>query len=143
MGMYLHVLFLQYYFLTSLVCNAVAFVEEPSGGRLDGYCGRILRAQTQGTRKDGHHEFRLRVEGDPESYQPGSTYRVMLLATSPSYFRGFTLIALKEGREGTTDDDYTGQFQCKQEHTSAAVIPHTDPNQTLTRRAGGGFNAAN
>ncbi|XP_034065731.1 spondin-1-like isoform X2 [Gymnodraco acuticeps] len=111
MGMYLYVLFLQYYFLASLVCNAVAFVEEPSGGRSDGYCGRILRAQTQGTRKDGHHEFRLRVEGDPESYQPGSTYRVMLLATSPSYFRGFTLIALKEGREGTTDDDYTGQFQ--------------------------------
>ncbi|KAJ4938055.1 hypothetical protein JOQ06_002681 [Pogonophryne albipinna] len=111
MGMYLHVLFLQYYFLTSLVCNAVAFVDEPSAGRSDGYCGRILRAQTQGTRKDGHHEFRLRVEGDPESYQPGSTYRVMLLATSPSYFRGFTLIALKEGREGTTDDDYTGQFQ--------------------------------
>lgn len=111
MGMYLHLLFLQYYFVSSFVCNAVAFVEEPSGGRSDGYCGRILRAQTQGTRRDGHHEFRLRVEGDPETYQPGSTYRVILLATSPAYFRGFTLIALKEGREGTTDDDYTGQFQ--------------------------------
>ncbi|XP_068595155.1 spondin-1-like [Brachionichthys hirsutus] len=104
-------LLLQYYFVLSFVCNAVAFVEEPSGGRSDAYCGRILRAQTQGTRRDGHHEFRLRVEGDPESYQPGSTYRVVLLATSPAYFRGFTLIALKEGREGTTDDDYTGQFQ--------------------------------
>ncbi|XP_061628629.1 spondin-1b isoform X2 [Phyllopteryx taeniolatus] len=104
-------LLLQYYMLSSFVCNAIAFVEEPSGGRADGYCGRILRAQTQGTRRDGHHEFRLRMEGDPEAYQPGSTYRVILLATSPAYFRGFTLIALKEGREGTTDDDYTGQFQ--------------------------------
>uniref|UniRef100_A0A672ZXC2 Spondin-1 n=1 Tax=Sphaeramia orbicularis TaxID=375764 RepID=A0A672ZXC2_9TELE len=111
MGLYLHLLLLQYYFVSSFVCNAVAFVEEPSGGRSDGYCGRILRAQTQGTRRDGHHEFRLRVEGDPETYQPGSTYRVVLLAASPSYFRGFTLIALKEGREGTVDDDYTGQFQ--------------------------------
>lgn len=38
---------------------------------------------------------------------------MILLATSPAYFRGFTLIALKEGREGTTDDDYTGQFQVR------------------------------
>uniref|UniRef100_A0AAX7SGE4 Spondin-1 n=1 Tax=Astatotilapia calliptera TaxID=8154 RepID=A0AAX7SGE4_ASTCA len=111
MGMYLHLLLLQYYFVSSFVCNAIAFVEEPFGGRSDGYCGRILRAQTHGTRRDGHHEFRLRVEGDPDTYRPGSTYRVVLLATSPAYFRGFTLIALKEGREGTTDDDYTGQFQ--------------------------------
>ncbi|XP_039988819.1 spondin-1b isoform X3 [Xiphias gladius] len=111
MGMYLYLLLLQYYFVSTFVCNAIAFVEEPSGGRSDGYCGRILRAQTQGTRRDGHHEFRLRVEGDPETYHPGSTYRVVLLATSPAYFRGFTLIALKEGREGTTDGDYTGQFQ--------------------------------
>uniref|UniRef100_A0A3Q4GF92 Spondin-1 n=1 Tax=Neolamprologus brichardi TaxID=32507 RepID=A0A3Q4GF92_NEOBR len=111
MGMYLHLLLLQYYFVSSFVCNAIAFVEEPFGGRSDGYCGRILRAQTQGTRRDGHHEFRLRVEGDPDTYRPGTTYRVVLLATSPAYFRGFTLIALKEGREGTTDDDYTGQFQ--------------------------------
>ncbi|XP_054632185.1 spondin-1b isoform X1 [Dunckerocampus dactyliophorus] len=109
MGMLL--LLLYYYALSSFVCNAIAFVEEPSGGRSDGYCGRILRGQTHGTRRDGHHEFRLRVEGDPETYQPGSTYRVILLATSPAYFRGFTLIALKEGREGTVDDDYTGQFQ--------------------------------
>lgn len=104
-------LLLGYYLVSSLLCNAVAFVEEPSGGRADGYCGRILRAQTQGTRRDGHHEFRLRVEGDQETYQPGNTYRVVLLAQSPSYFRGFTLIALKEGREGTSEDDYTGQFQ--------------------------------
>lgn len=75
MGVRMHLLLLQYYLLCSLLCDAVAFVEEPSGGRSDGYCGRILRAQTQGTRRDGHHEFRLRVEGDPETYQPGSTYR--------------------------------------------------------------------
>lgn len=68
-------LLLGYYLVSSLLCNAVAFVEEPSGGRADGYCGRILRAQTQGTRRDGHHEFRLRVEGDQETYQPGNTYR--------------------------------------------------------------------
>ncbi|XP_037539078.1 spondin-1 [Nematolebias whitei] len=111
MGMHLHLLLLQYYFVSSFVCNAVAFVEEPAGGRSDGYCGRILRAQTQGTRREGHHEFRLRMEGDPETYLPGNTYRVSLLASSPAYFRGFTLIALKEGREGTTDDDYAGQFQ--------------------------------
>lgn len=42
-----------------------------------------------------------------------SSLTVILLATSPAYFRGFTLIALKEGREGTTDDDYTGQFQVR------------------------------
>uniref|UniRef100_A0A667ZTZ7 Spondin-1 n=1 Tax=Myripristis murdjan TaxID=586833 RepID=A0A667ZTZ7_9TELE len=110
MGMYIHLLLLQS-FVSSFVCNAVAFVEEPSAGRSDGYCGRILRAQTQGTRRDGYHEFRLRVEGDPETYTPGSTYRVILLASSPAYFRGFTLIALKEGREGTTDEHYAGQFQ--------------------------------
>lgn len=75
MAVRMYVLLLQYYLVSSLLCNAVAFVEEPSGGRSDGYCGRILRAQTQGTRRDGHHEFRLRVEGDPENYQPGSTYR--------------------------------------------------------------------
>ncbi|KAM4618298.1 spondin-1b [Polymixia lowei] len=110
MEMYLHLVLLQY-FVSSFVCDAVAFVEEPPAGRSDGYCGRILRAQTQGTRRDGYHEFRLRVEGDPETYQPGNTYRVVLLASSPSYFRGFTLIALKEGREGTADEHYGGQFQ--------------------------------
>lgn len=33
------------------------------------------------------------------------------MATSPAYFRGFILIALKEGREGTSDGDYLGQYQ--------------------------------
>lgn len=36
---------------------------------------------------------------------------VVLMATSPAYFRGFILIALKEGREGTSDGDYVGQYQ--------------------------------
>ncbi|XDV53071.1 hypothetical protein PO909_021666 [Leuciscus waleckii] len=75
-----------------------------------GFC-RILRTQTRGARREGHNEFRLRVEGDPATYQPGSTYRVSLYASSPSYFRGFTLIALKEGREGVTPDDYAGTFK--------------------------------
>uniref|UniRef100_A0AAQ5Y6L8 Spondin-1 n=1 Tax=Amphiprion ocellaris TaxID=80972 RepID=A0AAQ5Y6L8_AMPOC len=84
---------------------------EPSerAGKADGYCSRILRAQSN--RKDGNSEFRLRVEGDPESYHPGSTYRVTLSATSPSYFRGFTVIALREGAEGDKDEDYAGNFQ--------------------------------
>uniref|UniRef100_A0A8C7MBY7 Spondin-1 n=1 Tax=Oncorhynchus kisutch TaxID=8019 RepID=A0A8C7MBY7_ONCKI len=99
MGIYLNLLLLQYF--------------EPTDkqAKSDGYCGRILRAQTQGTRRDGYNEFRLRVEGDPENFQPASTYRVTLHASSPSYFRGFTLIALKEGKEGTTDDHYAGKFQ--------------------------------
>lgn len=41
------------------------------------------------------------------------SFAVVLLAASPSYFRGFTLISLKEGREGITEDDYTGQFQVR------------------------------
>lgn len=40
-----------------------------------------------------------------------SHFTVVLMATSPAYFRGFTLIALKEGREGTVEDDYAGQFK--------------------------------
>uniref|UniRef100_A0A4W6C597 Spondin-1 n=1 Tax=Lates calcarifer TaxID=8187 RepID=A0A4W6C597_LATCA len=98
-------------FVSTAACNAFAFTEEPSErvGKTDGYCSRILQAQSN--RKEGNHEFRLRVEGDPENYQPGSTYRVTLIASSPSYFRGFTLIALKEGTDGGKDEDYTGNFQ--------------------------------
>lgn len=36
---------------------------------------------------------------------------VTLIASTPSYFRGFTLIALKEGAEGDKDEDYSGNFQ--------------------------------
>uniref|UniRef100_A0A8C7HQG0 Spondin-1 n=1 Tax=Oncorhynchus kisutch TaxID=8019 RepID=A0A8C7HQG0_ONCKI len=89
-------------------------------GKSDGYCGRILRAQ--GTRKEGYNEFRLRVEGDPENYQPGSTYRVTLYASSPAYFRGFTLIALREGREGDKEDDYAGNFQIIDEEDTQFMI---------------------
>ncbi|XP_053175102.1 spondin-1a [Scomber japonicus] len=98
-------------FLSTAACNMFAFTEEPSErvGKGDGYCNRIVRAQIN--RKDSNTEFRLRVEGDPESYQPGSTYRVTLIASSPSYFRGFTLIALREGAEGDKDEDYIGNFQ--------------------------------
>lgn len=62
-------------FISTAACNTFAFTEEPSdrGGRADGYCSRVLRAQSN--RKEGNSEFRLRVEGDPESYHPGSTYR--------------------------------------------------------------------
>ena len=61
--------------VSAAACNTFAFTEEPSerAGKGDGYCSRILRAQSN--RKEGNNEFRLRVEGDPESYQPGSTYR--------------------------------------------------------------------
>uniref|UniRef100_A0A8C8EIF3 Spondin-1 n=1 Tax=Oncorhynchus tshawytscha TaxID=74940 RepID=A0A8C8EIF3_ONCTS len=89
-------------------------------GKSDGYCGRILRAQ--GTRKEGYNEFRLRVEGDPEKYQPGSTYRVTLYASSPAYFRGFTLIALREGREGDKEEDYAGNFQIIDEEDTQFMI---------------------
>lgn len=75
MGVQIYSLLLLYCLKSSFVSNAVASAEEASGGNSDGYCGRILRAQTQGTRRDGHHEFRLRMEGDPETYEPGSTYR--------------------------------------------------------------------
>lgn len=44
-------------------------------------------------------------------------FTVVLMATSPAYFRGFTLIALKEGREGTVEDDYAGHFQVSSEDT--------------------------
>lgn len=39
----------------------------------EGYCSRILRAQ--GTRREGYNEFSLRVEGDPDFYKPGNSYR--------------------------------------------------------------------
>uniref|UniRef100_W5K6J9 Spondin-1 n=1 Tax=Astyanax mexicanus TaxID=7994 RepID=W5K6J9_ASTMX len=92
---------------------ALAFTEEPVErvAKPDAFCSWILRAQPQGARKEGHSEFRLRVEGDPEHYQPASTYRVTLYATNPAYFRGFTLIALKEGRNGEKEEDYAGNFQ--------------------------------
>nr|XP_020652871.1 spondin-1 [Pogona vitticeps] len=75
----------------------------------EGYCSRILRAQ--GTRREGYNEFSLRVEGEPDFYKPGNSYRVTLSAATPAYFRGFTLIALKEGKEGDREEDHAGTFQ--------------------------------
>ncbi|XP_036399534.1 spondin-1-like isoform X2 [Megalops cyprinoides] len=97
--------------ISTFLCCTLAHTDEHADrtAKSDGYCSRIVRAQ--GTRKDGYNEFRLRVEGDPEYYQPGSTYRVTLYTSSPSYFRGFTLIALKEGKDGDKDKDYAGNFQ--------------------------------
>ncbi|XP_015451989.1 spondin-1 isoform X2 [Pteropus alecto] len=90
---------------------ALAFSDETLDkvSKSEGYCSRILRAQ--GTRREGYTEFSLRVEGDPDFYKPGTSYRVTLSAATPSYFRGFTLIALKENREGDKEEDHAGTFQ--------------------------------
>lgn len=56
---------------------------------------------------------RTHTHTNTHSLSLSSSFTVVLLAASPAYFRGFTLIALKEGREGTTDDDYAGQFQVR------------------------------
>ncbi|KAI4894897.1 hypothetical protein NFI96_020717, partial [Prochilodus magdalenae] len=107
------VLLLQWLLVAGGPRDAFAFTEEPAdrAAKPDAFCSWILRAQPQGARKEGHSEFRLRVEGDPDNYQPGSTYRVTLYATNPAYFRGFTLISLKEGRNGEKEEDYAGSFQ--------------------------------
>lgn len=54
---------------------ALAFSDETLDkvAKSEGYCSRILRAQ--GTRREGYTEFSLRVEGDPDFYKPGSSYR--------------------------------------------------------------------
>ncbi|KAG5199581.1 spondin-1 [Ovis aries] len=90
---------------------ALAFSDETLDKvpKSEGYCSRILRVQ--GTRREGYTEFSLRVEGDPDFYKPGTSYRVTLSAAPPSYFRGFTLIALKENREGDKEEDHAGTFQ--------------------------------
>nr|XP_016848425.1 PREDICTED: spondin-1 isoform X1 [Anolis carolinensis] len=95
---------------------AASFGDETSferAAKSEGYCSRILRAQ--GTRREGYNEFSLRVEGDPDFYKPGNSYRVTLSAATPAYFRGFTLIALKEGKEGDKEEDHAGTFQISKE----------------------------
>uniref|UniRef100_A0A3B3D0G9 Spondin-1 n=1 Tax=Oryzias melastigma TaxID=30732 RepID=A0A3B3D0G9_ORYME len=123
-------------FISSAACTSLAFTEEPfeRAGKADGYCSRILRAQSN--RKESNNEFRLRVEGDPDSYQPGSTYRVTVFASSPSYFRGFTLIALKEGTEGDKEEDYAGNFQIIDEDETQFMTncPHAVTESTPRRR---------
>ncbi|XP_056622711.1 spondin-1a isoform X2 [Triplophysa dalaica] len=99
--------------LSGCVCGTMP--EEPADrpGSSDGYCSWITRAQPHGVggRRESFSDFRLRVEGDPEYYQPASTYRVTLYTTNPAYFRGFTLIALKEGQNGDHEEDYAGNFK--------------------------------
>lgn len=60
-------------------CVCASVPEEPAdrASPSDGYCSWITRAQPHGAggRRESTSEFRLRVEGDPEHYQPGSTYR--------------------------------------------------------------------
>lgn len=54
---------------------ALAFSDETLDKvpKSEGYCSRILRVQ--GTRREGYTEFSLRVEGDPDFYKPGTSYR--------------------------------------------------------------------
>lgn len=85
-GRHSHVLLLLC-FISAAACNLFAFTEEPSerAGKSDGYCSRILRAQSN--RKEVNNEFRLRVEGDPESYHPGSTYKGWCLSATITHTR--------------------------------------------------------
>nr|XP_005991310.2 PREDICTED: spondin-1-like [Latimeria chalumnae] len=102
--------------ILSFPMMACSFFDETADrtGRSDGYCSRILR--TQGTRREGYTEFTLRVEGDPEFYEPGHSYRVTLSAASPSYFRGFILVSLKENEDGDNEEEFGGSFQVRREH---------------------------
>ncbi|XP_076878272.1 spondin-1b isoform X2 [Brachyhypopomus gauderio] len=74
------------------------------------YC-RIQDSPNPVTQRDVQKEIQFRVEGDPETYQPGSTYRVSVYTSSPVFFRGFVLVALKEGREGDVPGDFAGNFK--------------------------------
>lgn len=47
---------------------------------------------------------------------------VTLSAAPPSYFRGFTLIALKENREGDKEEDHAGAFQVRH-HSPPQAVP--------------------
>ncbi|XP_030058285.1 spondin-1-like [Microcaecilia unicolor] len=110
MGLCLQALFWKCLVLTfPLVVSGFSDEMLEKGVKSEGYCSRILRAPV--ARREGYNEFSLRVEGDPEFYTPGASYRVTLSAALPSYFRGFTLIAVKEGREGDSEDDHAGAFQ--------------------------------
>ncbi|XP_075693897.1 spondin-1 [Rhinoderma darwinii] len=110
MGLSMQSLLLHYVAVTCLVVNGFMDETVEKAVKSEGYCSRILRAQGS-TRKEGYNEFSLRVEGDPEYYKPGNTYRVTLAAATPAYFRGFTLIALKEGKDGEKEEDHAGSFQ--------------------------------
>lgn len=58
-----------------LLCLVLSFFSIHAFSRESSSFCRILRSSNRGARREGHNEYRLRVEGDPETYQPGSTYR--------------------------------------------------------------------
>lgn len=68
--------FLLHYVAVTCFVAVYGFMDETveKAVKSEGYCSRILRAQGS-TRKEGYNEFSLRVEGDPEHYKPGNTYR--------------------------------------------------------------------
>lgn len=83
---------------------ALAFSDETLDKvpKSEGYCSRILRAQ--GTRREGYTEFSLRVEGDPDFYKPGSSYRgkwpgVALGAPAPAPPEGADRAVPEEGAQ--------------------------------------------
>ncbi|XP_075879669.1 spondin-1a [Nelusetta ayraudi] len=123
-------------FVSAAAGNLFAHTKEPSDrvGKSDGYCGQIVRAHSN--RTETNSEFRLRVEGDPDSYQPGSTYRVTLTAAGASYFRGFILTAMREGTEGDRDDDYVGNYRIIDEEETQFMTncPHAVMESTPRRR---------
>uniref|UniRef100_UPI00358F2622 spondin-1 isoform X2 n=1 Tax=Myxine glutinosa TaxID=7769 RepID=UPI00358F2622 len=77
-----------------------------------GGCAQLVRARSvlepSGGRTDAFH---LRLDGAPEYYRPGHAYTVSLLAMPPAYFRGFNLIAVKEGTTGEHEEDHVGEFK--------------------------------
>uniref|UniRef100_A0AAY5EYS2 Spondin-1 n=1 Tax=Electrophorus electricus TaxID=8005 RepID=A0AAY5EYS2_ELEEL len=112
MGVHTDQLFLRCPLLIVVFFSTYAFARA-AAGRLpfrERYC-RIADLPNPATERDGQREIQLRVEGDPETYQPGSTYRVSLYTSSPSFFRGFILLALREGREGDVPGDFAGNFK--------------------------------
>ncbi|KAK1804591.1 hypothetical protein P4O66_020585 [Electrophorus voltai] len=112
MGVHTDQLFLRCPLLIVVFFSTYAFAGA-AAGRLpfrERYC-RIADLPNPATERDGQREIQLRVEGDPETYQPGSTYRVSLYTSSPSFFRGFILLALREGREGDVPGDFAGNFK--------------------------------
>lgn len=54
-----------------------------------------------------------------------------LYASSPAYFRGFTLIALREGREGDKEEDYAGNFQVRQQLNVSLYVIEIIQNENV------------
>ncbi|KAI4580871.1 hypothetical protein MJG53_010413 [Ovis ammon polii x Ovis aries] len=84
---------------------ALAFSDETLDKvpKSEGYCSRILRVQ--GTRREGYTEFSLRVEGDPDFYKPGTSYREhRLWGSQASVLRHMGLVALQHVESSRTRD---------------------------------------